>query len=283
MNLDLFRRENLFAWCVASHDPETVSAAERAAVLSQLGFRAYAWGNRMATSEHLARFDRELDELSKRDIRLLGRFIMATPDESEISMLLDHMTARSVRPQLWVTGAGEPVHSAAEQEERLREETRRLQPLLSAAQARGFRVSLYNHADWFGQPWNRLALIARLADEGFNDVGTVQTLHWAGPYLDRMEEVFAALKPHLDAVVLSGNAAGGCDPAREIRPVGAGSEDVRVLGALARSGWTGPVGLLNHTAHPSEARLRDNLDGLAWVGGQLRGEDLPAPAFRTWG
>jgi len=282
MNLDLFRRENLFAWCVASHDPETVSASDRASVLSRLGFRAYAWGNRMATSEHLPRFDRELDELSKRDIRLLGRFIMATPDESELSKLLDHMIERSVRPQLWVTGAGAPAHSTREQEQRLEEETGRLRPLLSAARARGFRVSLYNHADWFGEPSNRLALIARLAGEGFDDVGTVQTLHWAGPYLERMEEVFAALKPHLDAVVLSGNVPGGCDPTREIRPVGAGSEDVHVLGALARSGWAGPVGLLNHTTHPSESRLQDNLDGLAWVVAQLRGEDVPAPDFRTW-
>lgn len=282
MNLELFRKENLFAWCVASHDAATVTSDERIAGVNRLGFQSYAWGNRMATSDHLPLLDRELAELSKYNIQLLGRFIMSSEDEAELAKILDHLLANSVKPQLWVTGGGTPVGSAEEQENRLQEETRRLRPLLAAADRRGLRVSLYNHADWFGDPWNRLALLARLSTEGFQNVGTVQTLHWAGSYLDRIDEVFQALKPHLDAVVLSGNKAGGSDPTKEIVPIGAGSEDVRVLGALAQSGWQGPVGILNHTSHPSELRLQDNLDGLAWVIGRLRGEELPKPVFRTW-
>lgn len=282
MNLGLFDQQNLFAWCVASHDPETVTASERIGMLGRLGFRSYAWGNRMAGSEHLPRFDQELNELSKHGIGLLGRFIMASDDENDLAKILDHLSTASPKTQLWVTGGGAATRSADEQEQRLEEEIRRLRPLLTAARQRGQRVSLYNHAEWFGDPWNRLALIARLADAGFDNVGTVQTLHWAGPYLDRIEEVFADLKPHLDAVVLSGNKPGGSDPTKEILPVGAGAEDVRILGSLARSGWHGPVGLLNHTASAAELRLRDNLDGLAWVAGRLRGEDVPPPVFRTW-
>lgn len=52
---------------------------------------------------------------------------------------------------------------------------------------------------------------------------------------------------------------------------------------IAQSGWTGPIGLLNHTDEDAEARLRDNLAGLDWLSAQLRGERPgPKPVPLTW-
>ena len=50
---------------------------------------------------------------------------------------------------------------------------------------------------------------------------------------------------------------------------------------ICESGYTGPIGILNHTDHDAEARLRDNLEGLDWIVGELTGTPLAKPTPRT--
>jgi hypothetical protein len=50
---------------------------------------------------------------------------------------------------------------------------------------------------------------------------------------------------------------------------------------ICESGYTGPIGILNHTGHDAEARLLDNLEGLDWITGQLTGKPIPKPTPRT--
>ncbi|MCA9082244.1 MAG: c-type cytochrome, partial [Planctomycetaceae bacterium] len=69
----------------------------------------------------------------------------------------------------------------------------------------------------------------------------------------------------------------------KILPLGAGSLDVELLKTIRDSGYTGPIGILNHTQENAELRLQDNLDGLAWIEAQLAGQtDVPRPQYRTW-
>ncbi len=70
---------------------------------------------------------------------------------------------------------------------------------------------------------------------------------------------------------------------RKILPLGIGTEDLTVLRHIRASGYSGPVGILNHTQEDAEGRLLDNLDGLQWLLPQLD-DQVPAskPKYRTW-
>ena len=82
---------------------------------------------------------------------------------------------------------------------------------------------------------------------------------------------------------LSGMTRDGDKLGKQFLPVGAGDEDARLFRIIESSGWRGPVGIINHTEHDAEARLRDHLDGLTWLANAAHGPDAgPAPKFRTW-
>src|SRR5207249_4484834 len=82
---------------------------------------------------------------------------------------------------------------------------------------------------------------------------------------------------------INGTDVGGEAKGRKILPLGAGTEDVRVLNIIRASGYKGPIGILNHTDQDAEGRLLDNLDGLEWLRPQLDGKPAgPKPKYRTW-
>jgi azurin len=70
---------------------------------------------------------------------------------------------------------------------------------------------------------------------------------------------------------------------RKILPLGVGTQDVKVLRQIRASGYSGAIGILNHTNEDAEGRLLDNLDGLKWILPQLD-DAKPAekPKYRTW-
>jgi len=89
--------------------------------------------------------------------------------------------------------------------------------------------------------------------------------------------------PHLLCLNLNGMDIAGDTKGRKILPIGAGTEDLKVLRQVRASGYAGPVGILNHTMEDAEGRLRDNLDGLRHLVPQL--DDLPPgpkPKYRTY-
>jgi hypothetical protein len=76
---------------------------------------------------------------------------------------------------------------------------------------------------------------------------------------------------------------GGDAKGRKILPIGAGTQDLKVLRQVRASGYAGVIGILNHTMEDAEGRLLDNLDGLKWLVPQL--DDAPTgpkPKYRTW-
>jgi hypothetical protein len=56
---------------------------------------------------------------------------------------------------------------------------------------------------------------------------------------------------------------------------------VELARTICESGYTGPIGILNHTDHDAEARLLDNLEGLEWIVGELTGRPTSRPTPRT--
>jgi len=79
-------------------------------------------------------------------------------------------------------------------------------------------------------------------------------------------------KTNLVALNLNGMVRHGDKVGKLILLLGQGDLDLKLLRIINVSGWRGPIGILNHTDEDAEGRLRDNLDGLAWLVLQLEGK-----------
>jgi hypothetical protein len=87
------------------------------------------------------------------------------------------------------------------------------------------------------------------------------------------------MKPHLLALNLNGMVRDGEKQGQKILVLGTGAEDLALLQAIRDSGWSGPVGILNHTDDDARARLQANLEGLDRLRAQLKpGQPPPTPS-----
>ncbi len=272
---DVFRRENLVAWCIVPFDDRDRTPDERAQMLRELGLTRYAYDYR---AKHVPTFEAELEAISRHKIELVGWWFPTTLND-EAQHILDLLEKHKIRTQLWVTGGGDHTSSPDEQQARIVAEAARIRPIAEAAARIGCRVSLYNHGGWFGEPENQIAVIREL---DLPNVGIVYNLHHGHAHLDRFDELLATMLPHLDALNLNGMTRDGDRTGHKILPIGAGELDLHLLRSIRDTGYTGPIGILNHTPHNARDRLQDNLDGLDWLTRQLgKGDPGPRPKWRT--
>lgn len=268
----LFDPPNLVAWCIVPFDAKKRGPEERVAMLKQLGFTKYAYDWR---AEHLPTFDREVGLLKEHGIELTAVWFPANlgPDAKT---LLGVIAKHKVRPQLWVT-MGDP--GGKDQGEKVANAAKVIRPIAEEAAKHGCAVALYNHGGWYGEPLNQVAVVAELK---LPNVGIVYNLHHGHDHLARFPEYLTAMRPHLLALNLNGTEPDGEKRGKKILPLGTGSLDLKLLRDIAASGYRGPIGILGHTQDDAEARLRDNLDGLAWLRPQLAGTPAgPRPTYRT--
>lgn len=278
---DLFEKSNLAAWCIVPFDAGKRGPEARVAMLEKLGLKKFVYDYR---AEHVPQWDEELTALKKHGIELFGWwFPTSLNDEAKKTLAL--FQKHGVKPQLWVNGNGGPLPVAdeADQKARIAKEVARLQPICEAAAPLGCDVALYNHGSWYGEPENAIAIVEALKAAGIRNVGLVYNLHHGHGHLARLEKILPKMLPHLLCLNLNGMDKDGEAKGRKILPLGVGTEDVRVLKIIAASGYKGVIGILNHTNEDAEGRLRDNLDGLAWLRPQIQGKKAgPKPKYRTW-
>lgn len=272
----LWERENLVAWCIVPFDSRQRGPEERAEMLRRLGLRQLAYDYR---AEHIPTFDDEMQALAKHDIKLTAWWFPAVLND-EARQILAVLQRHQIKAQLWVTGGGEMTQTPEEQQQRVEAEAERIGEIARAAASIGCTVALYNHGGWFGEPENQIEIIRHLQ---MPNVGIVYNLHHGHDHLDRFPQLLEKMLPHLDALNLNGMITDGDRQGKKIVPIGAGEHDLSLLRTIEESGYRGPIGILNHTDHDAEARLLDNLEGLEWLVGQLRGEPAsPQPPLRTW-
>ncbi len=271
----IYAKENLVAWCIVPFDAKKRGPEKRAAMLERLGIRKLAYDYR---AKHIPTFDAEMLALKKHGIELTAWWYPRTLND-EARHILSVLKRHRVKPQLWVTGSGGPK-SADQQRAWIKKESDRIRPIAEAAAHIGCKVGLYNHGGWFGNPENQIAIIRQLK---LDNVGIVYNLHHGHEHLDRLAELLKKMQPHLYALNLNGMTRLGDQHGMKILPIGAGDLDLSLLRTIRDSGYKGPIGILNHTNHDAEARLQDNLDGLAWLIRQLNGQPAGAkPKYRTW-
>ncbi|MBI3463784.1 MAG: TIM barrel protein [Planctomycetes bacterium] len=272
----LFARKNLVAWCIVPFDDRKRSPQERAEMLGRLGFRRFAYDYR---AEHIPTFDAEIEALKAHNIELTAWWFPPVLND-EARQILSVLERHGVKTQLWVTGAGGPTKSADEQRSCVQTEAARIRPIAEAAARIGCSVGLYNHGGWFGEPENQLEILREL---NLPNVGMVYNLHHGHEHVDRFAELLNKVRPHLYALNLNGMVRGGEGKGLKIVPLGEGELDLALLKIIVQSGYSGPIGILNHTQENAEARLQDNLDGLDWLVRQLDGSPPgPKPELRTW-
>lgn len=272
---DLFRRDNLIAWCIVPFDAKKRGPEERAEMLSRLGFKHFAYDYR---AEHIPTFDAEIAACKKHGIALDAWWYPRSFND-DARHILEVCRRNDIRPQLWVTGGGDATMNADEQRRRVEEEAGRIRPIAEAAAAQGMKVGLYNHGGWFGQPENQLAIIEALQ---LSNVGIVYNLHHGHEHLDRFATLLPKMLPHLLALNLNGMETDGDRHGRKILQLGQGARDLELLRLIRASGYRGPIGILGHTQDDAELRLQDNLDGLDWLLPQLDGKEAgPKPKPRT--
>ncbi len=273
--LKLFESENLVAWCIVPFDGAKRGPEERAAMMARLGFTKFAYDYR---AEHIPTFDQEMEALKRHHIELTAWWFPTTLN-GEAKTILDVLQRHGIKTQLWVTGGGEGTKNESEQTARVKAEAARIKEIAVAAKAIGCTVGLYNHGGWFGEPENQLAVIDAV---GMENVGIVYNMHHGHTHVGRFAELLKKMQPKLLCVNLNGMTSTRDVGTWKIMPVGQGEHDLELLKIVAKSGYQGPIGIIGHTQDDAELRLLDNLDGLAWLVRQMKGETVAsAPLPRT--
>ena len=264
---ELWSRDNLVAWCIVPFDAKKRDPEQRADLLQALGFRHFAYDWR---AEHVPTFDAEVRATQRRGIEITAWWFPRTLDDSA-KLILETIERNKIRPQLWVTGGGEPTKNAAEQIERIRREVDRLRPIVEEAARLGCTVGLYNHGGWFGDPDNQIAISQRLRIEKLGPVRLIYNFHHGHDHIADFAARWARMSPYVDTVNINGMVVGGDKTGKKIHYVGDGDQELAMLRIIEQSGWRGKIGILNHrTDVDAEEGLRRNLAGLERLAAQLR-------------
>jgi azurin len=277
----LFDKSNLAAWCIVPFDAGKRGPEERAAMLEKMGVKKFVYDYR---KEHIPQWDDELNALKKHHIELMGWWFPSVLND-EAKQTLELFKRHGVHPQLWISGGGGAiaVKDEADQKDHIAKEVARFKTICEAAAPLGCKVGIYNHGGWGGEPENAIAIVEALKAQGIKNIGIVYNLHHGHGHLDRLAKILPRMLPYLLCLNLNGMDIDGEAKGRKILPLGVGTEDVKVLRIVRASGYSGPIGILNHTNEDAEGRLLDNLDGLAWLVPQLDDNPPgPKPKYRTW-
>lgn len=259
----LYRKDNLVAWCIVPFDAKKRNSADRAKMLKELGFSKFAYDWR---DEHIPTFDEEIAQLRKNGVDL-SAFWFPAGLNAQAKKILEALERNQVRTQLWVS-MGDPA-PGKDQATKVKAACDQLRPIAAAARKIGCSVALYNHGGWFGEPENQAQICEQIQE---TNVGIVYNLHHGHDHLDNFLPSFKRIQPWLFCVNINGMDRDGERQGRKILQLGQGEKDLELLGAILKTGYKGPIGILGHTSHDAELTLRDNLDGLDWLLKQLKKE-----------
>lgn len=252
----VFSRDNLLAWCIVPFDASKRSPAERAEMLERLGIRAVAYDYR---DEHIDSFDEEIAALRAKNIDLAawwcGGVDPREPLAGSVGLALETLRRNQQSSDLWVL-IQEKALEGLSQEEKVDLTAKAIDTIAAEAATIDGRVGIYNHGGWYGEPENELAVLMQVNAE---NVGLVYNFHHSHEHFDRLPGLFEWIAPHLLAVNLNGMTPG----AEKILPLGTGEQDAEMLEMIRQSGYTGPIGILDHRNElDAEESLKENLDGL---------------------
>lgn len=247
--------DRLVAWCIVPFDAKQRGPAERAEMVRRLGMArvAYDWRD-----IHVPTFEEEILQYKKHDIEFFAFWSWHDAFEPLIEK-------HGIHPQIWLMFSA-PAEGTHEQKVKAAAES--LLPMVEKTKRHKLKLGLYNHGGWSGEPRNMVDVCQYLRTHHQADhVGIVYNLHHAHEHIGDFEKQLTLLKPYLLCLNLNG-MNDNANP--KILPVGSGQHDAEMLKIILKSGYDGPVGIIDHRETiDAEESLRQNLDGLKKVLGEL--------------
>ena len=247
----VFAKDNLVAWCIVPFDAKQRGPAERAEMLERLGIKrvAYDW-----RENHVPTFEEEILQYKKHGLEYTAFWGW----HPAMAALIEK---HGIRPQIWISVGSPP---GGTEPEKVEAAGKGLLPLVEQTRKLGCKLALYNHGGWGGEPQNLAAVARWLRDNAKGDhVGIVYNLHHGHGHIEDFAEVLALMKPYLLCLNLNG-MNDNANP--KILPIGSGRHERAMMEAIAKSGYSGPIGILDHRGDTdAEESLRQNLDGMKKV------------------
>ena len=247
----VFARDNLVAWCIVPFDASKRGPQARAAMLQRLGIKkvAYDW-----RPEHILTFEQEILAYKEHGLVYFAFWGWHASMEPLIKKY-------GISPQMWQTN---PSPKTGTQAEKVKATSEALMPLVEQTRKLGLKLGLYNHGGWGGEPGNLVAVCQWLRTYKQADhVGIVYNLHHAHEHIDDFSESLALMKPYLVCLNINGMNANALP---KIVPLGQGQHERTMLATIAKSGYRGPIGILDHRSEmDTEESLKENLDGLKQI------------------
>jgi len=244
----VFAKDNLVAWCIVPFDAANRTPEQRAEMLERLGISkvAYDW-----REQHVATFEEEILAYKRHKLEYFA-FWDWHPAMAPL------IKKYGIHPQVWKT-FGAPAEGT--EQEKVAAAARGLLPLVDQTRELGCKLALYNHGGWGGEPKNMVAVCKWLRENAQADhVGIVYNLHHGHAHINDFAECLGMMKPYLLCLNLNGMNA---DAKPYILPLGQGQHEAKMLEIIAKSGYRGPIGILDHRPEvDAEKSLKENLDGL---------------------
>ena len=255
---DLWDRGNLDAWCIVPFDAKKRTPAQRAEMVVRLGLKkvAYDWRD-----QHVAEFEDEILQYQKHGIEFFA-FWGEHPKAFEL------FAKYKLHPQIWLMA---PNPEGATNETKVKAAAEQLLPVVERTRKLGCQLALYNHGGWNGEPENMAAISGYLRkNHAAAHVGIVYNFHHGHSHIADFARHFKMMQPYLLAVNLNGMEAGGDGKGRKILHLSEGDQELEMMRIIERSGWRGPVGIIDHReTTDSEVTLRNNLLGMDWLRKEL--------------
>lgn len=261
---DNFNRDRLVAWCIVPFDAKQRGPEARAIMVQGLGMTrvAYDWRD-----VHVPTFEEEIVQYKKHNIEFFAFWGWHDAFEPLIEK-------HGIHPQIWIM-FGAP--SEGTHEEKIKAAAEGLLPLVEKTRKYNLKLALYNHGGWSGEPQNMVAVCEYLRDHHQADhVGIVYNLHHGHDHIADFAEQLALLQPHLLCLNLNG-MNDNANP--KILPIGDGQHDEQLISVIRRSGYNGPIGIIDHREQlDAQESLMQNLTGLRKVLEKL-GDKAAAATF----
>ena len=255
-NQSVFDKDNLVAWCIVPFDPSERNPQQRAEMLNRLGIKkvAYDWRDK-----HVATFEEEILQYKKHGLEY---FAFWSWHDDMAGLVKKH----GIRPQFWIII---PEPGGETYEDKVRSAGEELLSIAKSARGLGCKVGLYNHGGWGGEPENMVAVCQWLLNNvGADNVGIVYNLHHGHEHIEDFDKIMAMMKPYLLCLNLNGMNT-GANP--KILPIGQGQHDLRIMQTILKSGYSGPIGILDHRGEmDTEQSLKENLDGMKKLLAQMQ-------------
>ena len=250
-----FAKDNLVAWCIVPFDASKRGPKARAEMLVRLGIKkvAYDW-----RQEHVPTFEEEILAYKQHGLEYFAFWSW----HADITPLIKK---HGIKPQIWQTI---PSPKSGTQEQKVETAAKQLLPMAQQARELGCQLGLYNHGGWGGEPENMVAVCQWLqTNADAHHVGIVYNFHHGHGHIADFAESLAVMRPYLLCLNLNG-MNDGANP--KILSLGQGQHEKRMLQVILRSGYQGPIGILDHRGdRDAEESLKENLDGLKRLLGEL--------------